>query len=168
MSTNPNFINLISSHEGMLYKIASLYTNSREDKSDLYQEIVFQLYKSFDTFQGKSKRSTWMYRIALNTAITHLKKAKRQLQTTAFSSQMTEVMERFEEDHYEEQRSYLYAQIKALNIVDRGIILLYLEGSSYEEIATITGFTKSNVGTKLNRIKDKIKRNIKTSYDGIR
>lgn len=156
MDKKSRFIKVIKENEGLILKVATLYTNSLQDKEDLHQEIVFQLWKSFDTFNEQSKLSTWMYRVALNTAIYNLKSAKRQINTTSIDTET----ERFAEvvDTSEEKRiRLLYESIQTLNLLERGIILLYLEGKSHQEIAEIIGITTSNVGTKISRIKDKLK-----------
>ncbi len=163
MPNQKDFIDLIKTHEGLIYKICDLYTNTTEDKLDLYQEIVFQTFKSFNTFKGNSKISTWIYRIALNTALTTLNKSKRKLKPTLLQPSFSDSIDRLEEEIYEERSSYLYREIKKLSPIEKSIILLYLEGQPYEEIAKITGFTKTNIGTRLNRIKVKLKQNIKNN-----
>ena len=160
MHTKKEFIQDIKENEGIIYKVTRIYSNNTEDQNDLYQEIVYQLWKSYNSFKGNSKISTWMYRIALNTAISNLKKEKRRGSQVSIDNlllnQMNEV-----DTVMEERITRLYAHIKELNIVERGIILLHLEGKSYDEIATITGFTNTNIGTRLSRIKQKLKTQIK-------
>lgn len=160
MYTKKEFIQDIKENEGIIYKITMIYSNNTEDQKDLYQEIVYQLWKSYSSFKENSKISTWMYRIALNTAISNLKKEKRRGSQVSIDNlllnQMNEV-----DTVMEERITLLYAHIKKLSIVERGIILLHLEGKSYDEIATITGFTNTNIGTRLARIKQKLKTQIK-------
>ena len=160
MHTKKEFIQDIKENEGIIYKVTRIYSNNTEDQNDLYQEIVYQLWKSYNSFKGNSKISTWMYRIALNTAISSLKKEKRRGSQVSIDnlllSQMNEV-----DTVMEERITLLYAHIKELSIVERGIILLHLEGKNYDEIATITGFTNTNIGTRLARIKQKLKNQIK-------
>ncbi len=160
MHTKKEFIQKIKDNEGIIYKVARIYSNNREDLKDLYQEIVYQLWKSYKTFNGESKFSTWMYRIALNTSIYHLKKEKKQVNTVSIDSNLLSRIEQID-SLMEEQISLLYAHIKKLNIIEKGIILLHLEGKSYDEIASITGFTNTNIGTRLARIKQKLKNQIK-------
>jgi len=156
MDKKVKFVNAIKENEGIIYKITSVYSNNKEDQKDLYQEIVYQLWKSFDSFKGKSKFSTWMYRIALNTSIAHINKGKKKINQVPMDFQLLTITE--EDDTIEAERlSTLYAHIKVLSAVEKGLILLFLEGKSYEEIATITGFSKTNVGTRLGRIKGKLK-----------
>ena len=160
MQKQQNFIKLIKENEGIIYKITLVYAFNEEDQKDLYQEIVYQLWKSFDSFRGGSKISTWMYRIALNTSITRLKKEKRKGERVSLDSYLLERIDQID-TIMEDRIKLLYSHIKQLNTVEKGVVLLYLEGKNYDEIAAITGFTPSNVGTRLNRIKQKLKSQIK-------
>lgn len=159
MSSKEAFIDIIRANEGLIYKVAKVYTNSREDEQDLYQEIVYQLWKSFDSFRHESKVSTWMYRVALNTSIAHLSKHKKRGNQLPIEYALLSRVEQYD-PLTEERIGILYAQIKNLDTVEKGLILLYLEGKNYEEIASITGFTATNVGTRLSRIKQKLKSQI--------
>jgi RNA polymerase sigma factor (sigma-70 family) len=150
------FIGIIQENAGLLYKAVKVYTNSKEDEQDLYQEIVYQLWKSYPSFRKESKISTWMYCIAMNTAIAHLNKEKRkgnQVPIDEWLINQTDITD----TAMNERSAVLFAQIKQLNDVEKGIILLYLEGKTYEEMAGIIGFSETNVGTRLARIKQKIK-----------
>ncbi|MDB9721070.1 RNA polymerase sigma factor [Winogradskyella sp.] len=160
MHTKKEFIQDIKENEGIIYKITRIYSNNTEDQKDLYQEIVYQLWKSYSSFKGNSKISTWMYRIALNTAISNLKKEKRRGSQVSIDNLLLNQMDQVD-TVMEERITLLYAHIKELSIVERGIILLHLEGKSYDEIATITGFTNTNIGTRLARIKQKLKTQVK-------
>ena len=160
MQKQQHFVKLIKENEGIVFKIALVYAFNEEDQKDLYQEIVYQLWKSFDSFRGDSKVSTWMYRIALNTSITHLKKEKKKGSMVPIDSVLLNKIEHID-TLMDERIQLLYKHIKQLNTIEKGVVLLYLEGKNYEEIATITGFTVSNVGTRLNRIKQKLKSQIK-------
>ena len=164
MEKKRRFIQLIKEHEGLIFKITKVYAVDEEDQKDLYQEVVYQLWKAFDSFEGRAKISTWMYRIALNTAITHVKKEKKKGLTTTLDSQLHELVYEANQE-LEEQIQLLYAQIKKLNVIEKSIVLLYLEGKTYEEIALITGFSKTNIGTRLARIKQKLKAQIKTIWN---
>jgi len=148
------FVGLIKKHYGIIYKICNIYGgNYRED---LQQEIVYQLWKSYPSFKGRSKFQTWMYRVALNTALFEAKKVNREytelknFENTNGESpeELTEKINRIEQ---------LYFNISKLNDVDKAITLLYLEKCSYKEIAEITGMTEKNVGIRLFRIKNKLK-----------
>lgn len=160
MHTKKDFIQHIKENEGIIYKVARLYTNSAEDQKDVYQEIVYQLWKSYPSFKENSKVSTWMYRVALNTAISNLKKEKRKGTRVTIDNFLLNKIDHVD-TVMDERITLLYAHIKALSVVERGIILLHLEGKNYDEIAIITGFTATNVGTRLARIKNKLKSQIK-------
>lgn len=156
MDIENKFNKIIKENEGLIFKVTTLYTNNFQDRKDLYQEIIYQLWKSFGSFNERSKLSTWMYRVALNTAIYYLKQTKRRVDTVPIDLEIHWFAD--ERDKTEEEKvKLLYAHIQMLNLLERGIILLYLEGKSHEEIACIVGITTSNVGTKIMRIKEKLK-----------
>ena len=159
MKKKERFTKAIKENEALIYKVTLLYTDSLQDREDLYQEIVFQLWKSFDSFNEFSKLSTWMYRVAMNTAIYNLKKSKRKIGTTSIDPMLERIAE-YKDNSEEEKLKLLHDQIQKLNLLEKGIILLYLEGKSHDEIAEIVGITTSNVGTKISRIKKKLKSQI--------
>lgn len=156
MQKEEAFVKIIKEHQALIYKVSALYTEQKQDQNDLYQEIVYQLWKSFDSFRSESKLSTWMYRVALNTAIGQLNKKKRRPHEVSLEIVNTPNTEGYD-PILEERIKLLHAQIQKLNILERGIILLVLEGKKYEEIAEITGFSTTNVGTRISRIKEKLK-----------
>ena len=160
MDKKDNFVQVIKSNEGIIYKITAVYSNSTEDQKDLYQEIVYQLWKSYEAFRGDAKISTWLYRIALNTSIAHINQEKRRGYRIPIDFELLNTAGE-QDKETEERLNLLYAAIKKLNTAEKGIILLFLEGNSHEEIAAITGFTKTNIGTRLGRIKEKIRSQIK-------
>ena len=159
MHNQTEFIRDIKENEGIIYKVTRVYADNTEDQKDLYQEIVYQLWKSYNSFKGESLLSTWMYRIALNTAITHLKKEKKKGVQIEIDDKLLNRKDDIDTET-EEKISLLYAQIQDLNVIEKGIILLYLDGKSYDEIAAVTGFTNTNIGTRLARIKQKLKTKI--------
>ena len=149
------FAALITEHQKLIYKVCHLYASAPQDVEDLFQEIVLNLWRALPSFSGRARITTWMYRVALNTAITQLRKSSRR------RNHEIEHDLRFLASHdpiYNEQAQALYAAIKQLGKVDRALVLLYLEDCSYREIANIIGISESNVGVKLNRIKKKLKR----------
>ncbi len=159
MRNQEYFIKIIKENEGIIYKITRVYTQNETDQKDLYQEIVYQLWKGFEQFRGDAKVSTWMYRIALNTALFFNKQTQRNghnvgLDTLHLKQETADVV-------MEERIQLLYTHIKELQAIDRGIILLYLEGKKHDEIATITGLSTSNIGTRIGRIKKRLKKSIK-------
>ena len=159
MHSHSDFTAIIKQNEGLIYKVVKVYTNNREDEQDLYQDIVYQLWKCFSTFRGESKIGTWTYRVALNTAIAHLNKQKRKGSQVPLDEALLNKTDTAD-TLMAERSEALFARIKQLNEIEKGIILLYLEGKTYDEIAAITGFSPSNVGTRLGRIKQKIKEQI--------
>ncbi|HSZ35095.1 MAG TPA: sigma-70 family RNA polymerase sigma factor [Puia sp.] len=160
MHSEEQFISVIKENEGLIYKVVKLYTSAKEDEQDLYQEIVYQLWKSFNSFRNESKISTWMYRIALNTSIANLNKAKKRGIQLPISETLLNRPD-FTDGSKQEKVDALYAEIRKLDPIEKGIILLHLEGNNYDEIASVTGFTSTNVGTRLGRIKQKIISQIK-------
>ncbi len=159
MGRESEFVRVIKENEGVIFKITTIYTNNREDQQDLYQDIVYQLWKSFDSFRNESKFSTWMYRIALNTALTRIKKNKRKGHSVTIDAVVLRQTEYYDTE-FEERIKILYRQIHQLNVLEKGLMLLLLEGKKYDEIAEISGLTPSNVGTRISRIKDKLKAQI--------
>lgn len=159
MGKEESFTRIIKDNEGVIFKITTIYTDNGQDQKDLYQEIVYQLWKSFDSFRNESKISTWMYRIALNTAIGQLKKSKKHSNKTGIDQVVLQQTENYDTE-FENRLKMVYEQIHQLNILDKGIILLLLEGKKYEEISEITGLSESNVGTRISRIKQKLKSRI--------
>ena len=142
MEKKEKFIAAIKEKERFIYKIASLYTNNSEDKKDLVQEIFYQLWKSFDTFNQKSSFSTWVYRVALNVAIYQLKISKKRIVTVPIDEQVLEYPNNGNTEN-EEKWNLFKQQIDKLNLLDKGIVMLYLDNKNYEEIGEIIGITTS-------------------------
>ena len=159
MQKETEFVRIIKENEGVIFKITTLYTDNRDDQKDLYQDVVYQLWKSFDSFKGNAKIGTWIYRVALNTALTYSKKNKRKIKTVPIDFSKMELKDDTD-DILDHKMKLMYAKIKELSKMEKSIIFLYLEGKDYTEISSITGFSTSNVGTRLNRIKNKLKSKI--------
>ena len=150
------FAQLIRDNQGLIIKVSRLYTNSREDEEDLFQEIVLQLWRSYDTFKGQSKISTWMYRVALNTAITLFRKKTKSPQTDEL--QDFHYKDFLEDDEEKQQQiSTLYKVIKMLPNVERAIVTMYLDDLPYRDIAENLGITEVNARVKMNRLKKTLK-----------
>ena len=152
------FIGQIQKHQGILHKICFIYSNSNTDKEDLYQEIVLQLWKSYPSFRKEAKISTWMYRVALNTAITLNKKAALFENNKAVISDGYAIEEVID---YSEDIKILYKAISKLSKIEKAIILLWLEEKAYSEISQIVGVSEKNVSVKLVRSKKKLAQLIK-------
>jgi len=161
MSKEEEFVRLIQENQGLIYKITTIYSKDKEEREDLYQEIVYQTWKSFDYFKQASKPSTWLYRVGMNTAITHLNKSKRRVSAVPLDDVKIQFAESGDLEK-DEKIQELYVEIRKLNLLDRGIVFLYLEGKTHEEIAEISGILISNVGTRMSRIKQKLKTGMKS------
>lgn len=152
------FTQLIQENKNIIFKICNSYCSNKDDRDDLAQEIVFNLWKAFPAYTPDYKLTTWMYRIALNVAISFYRKEKRAIQFTTYSESLI-VFEESNGDNAEVESnlSLLQKFIHELKEIDKSIILLYLDNKSHKEIAEITGITETNVGTRINRIKEKLK-----------
>lgn len=151
------FLQIITENQGIIHKVCSIYCNLEEDRRDLFQEILVQLWKSFPSFRSESKFTTWMYRVALNTAITSFKREKRQPEKSDFSFEKLKLADEFYDTRAEDQIIMLHDAVARLTGIEKSIILLFLEDKKYEEIAEITGITQNYVRVKMNRIKKKLK-----------
>ncbi len=151
------FLQIITENQGIIHKVCSVYCDLEEDRRDLFQEILAQLWKSYPSFRNESKFSTWMYRVALNTAITSFKKDKRQPDKSGISYENLQLAEEIYDTREEEQIKILNKAVSQLSGIEKSIILLFLEDKKYEEIAEITGITQNYVRVKMNRIKKKLK-----------
>ena len=160
MTKNQEFTRLIREKKGIIYKICNTYCADKDDRDDLAQEIIYNLWRSFDSFNAEFKFSTWMYRIALNVAISFYRREKKFKKHYTISEGLI-VFEDKPEDRTEVEKNLrqLQAFINELKEIDKAIILLYLDDKSHREISEITGFTETNVATKINRIKDKLRTN---------
>ncbi len=145
------FLEMIHQNEGIIYKVVSFYADAEHPIGDLYQEVVLNLWKSYPSFRGESKYSTWIYRIALNTCVSFYRRNKKNVTYVDISVDMPEI-----EDSSEEIQE-LYKLINCLGKIERALVLLYLDDKSYKEIAEITGLSVTNVATKLSRIKEKLR-----------
>ncbi|MGB0840410.1 MAG: RNA polymerase sigma factor [Chitinophagales bacterium] len=155
------FARVIADNQGIIHKMCSMYCDSPEDREDLFQEIVLQVWKSYPSFKGNSKISTWIYRVGLNTAISSFRKKKRQLTQQSMSIEELQIPDRPFNYEFEERLKYMHEAIRQLNNVEKAIVMLYLEEHSYQDIAEIMGITESNVGVKLHRIKSKLKKMVR-------
>lgn len=135
-----------------------MYCNQEEERRDLFQDIVLQLWRAYESFKGDSKISTWMYRVALNTAISGFRKQKRKPEQSQLSDRAYQIPLMAPDPDMEEKRAFLYKAIEQLSEVEKAIVMLHLEDHSYEEIAEIIGITANYVGVKLNRIKQRLKK----------
>ena len=148
------FLEVIHDYQKIINKICRVYRDSREDQEDLFQEIVYQLWKSYPSFKRESKVSSWIYRIALNTSIAIYRKSKILID---YYQEFSEHIHPSDEKTISENEERLFWALRKLNDSEKAVISLYLEDFNYQEIAEITGLSESNVGVRLNIIKNKLK-----------
>lgn len=149
------FTRLVEKHKTIIYTVCYMFSGSREEAEDLFQDVLVRLWKGYGTFRGESDVRTWIYRVSLNTCINGQKRKKRE---------STHIPLSIDVDFFEEisdrtlQVRRLYDRINRLGLVDRALILLWLEGLSYEEIGAVIGISIKNVSFQLHRIKEKLKK----------
>jgi RNA polymerase sigma-70 factor (ECF subfamily) len=143
----------LAGHKAILFKVVHAYAFEHADRQDLFQEVAVQLWRSVDAFRGDSSVPTWMYRIALNTALAWTRKQDRHQRGKQTLEVSEDLLTTAAADGSDPRVEWLYHQIAQLKDVDRSVALLLLDGFSYKEIAAIVGITESNVGVKINRIK---------------
>ena len=151
------FLEKLEKHKAVIFKISKMYMDGYEDQKDLFQEITFQTWKAYPKFEGRSEFSTWLYRIALNTAIMFLKSQKKK---SFIQNSETVNLKVLQEDYnFEEEENLkkMYDAIHQLNAIDKALIFYYLEDYSGKEMAEQLGLTEGNCRVKLNRAKDKLK-----------
>lgn len=151
------FVTELQDNQNIVHKVCTLYTNDRDSHNDLFQEITIQLWKAYPKFRGDAKFSTWMYRVALNTAITLYRKNKRRIDTADYES----IIFKVKADEYDEteelQLKLMYKAVKQLGDVDKALVFLYLEDKNYSEISETLGISEVNARVKMNRIKTKLR-----------
>jgi RNA polymerase sigma-70 factor (ECF subfamily) len=153
---------LVKQHKGIVYKVSRMYADTSEDREDLVQEIMMRLWGSYGSFEGRSALSTWMYRVAVNTAITFLRKEKGK--PTMISDETPALqMQAFDTDQGDEIRLNLfYKAVQELNQIEKALIFYFMEGLSHREISGHLGLSETNTRVKLSRTKDKLKQIIQT------
>ncbi len=154
------FLQLILQNKGIIVKICNAYCHNSADREDLAQEITYALWKSSKNFTPDFKFTTWMYRVALNVAISFYRANKKLQDNISFTAITEEIADQPGNHAAEEKLFLLQQQIAALKELDKALMILYFEEKSYKEIAEIVGITATNVATKINRIKEKLKQNI--------
>lgn len=160
MKNEEEFIALVKANERIIYKVCSFYVSVKISAEDLYQEVVANLWRGYAGFRGESTPSTWIYRIALNTCVSYIRREQRWTTAAqAASVAQQKPQERPREPDSEDRIAILYRIIATLGDIDKAVILLWLDEKNYAEIAEITGLSTVNVGVRLNRIKNKLKSN---------
>jgi RNA polymerase sigma factor (sigma-70 family) len=154
------FLRLVEQHRGIIRKVATGYSSGLADRNDLMQEIMLQLWKAYPRYSAERPFSTWMYRIALNVAISFLRSSTRPVRQTVQLDEIDIVDEAAGPRELDDRIPILQSVIAALDPLNRALLLLYLDDHSYREIALILGITETNVATKLNRLKQRVRRNM--------
>ncbi len=150
------FLTRIQTHKGILFKISKMYMDNQDDQDDLFQEIICQLWKVYDTFRGEAQFSTWMYRVAVNTAIAYFKKEKKQPPRYALpSDQIAEPHS--DPDLRELQLAHFYKALQGLDKIEKALVFYHLEGYSHAEIGRNIGISEGNARVRLSRAKTKLK-----------
>jgi RNA polymerase sigma-70 factor (ECF subfamily) len=160
-AASTDFLAVVNANQGILHRICRLYCSDADDRQDLYQEIVLQLWHSFEKFRGESRFSTWLYRVAINTAISGLRKQKDFI--SSFEPAQLPVVPDEPPGNEEVRISELYRAVGQLNVIEKAIVMLYLEDRSYDEMQEILGINSGNLRVKMTRIKDKLRQMTKNS-----
>jgi RNA polymerase sigma-70 factor, ECF subfamily len=156
--TGEQFLNLIKENRKIIFKICNSYCKNKNDREDLAQEIIYQLWKSYNSFNEEYKFSTWMYRVALNVAISFYRREKKSENTISIEENLIEIEDNNNNScELEINTNLLQKFINELKELDRALMILYLEEKNYKEIADILGITETNVATKISRIKERLK-----------
>ncbi|MDA3952733.1 MAG: sigma-70 family RNA polymerase sigma factor [Bacteroidales bacterium] len=154
------FVFQIEKHQGIIYKVSRMYCDNDQCQKDLFQDILFQLWQSYPSFNEQSKFSTWMYRVALNTAIAQFRKDKKNNEDPVPELPVNIPAEETYKEK-ESRKEIVHWAINKLSKAEKAIIILYMDDYTYEEISEIAGITMSNVGVKINRIKIKLQKILK-------
>ncbi|MFT4017853.1 RNA polymerase sigma factor [Terrimonas sp.] len=153
------FLEILRQNGGILHKVCRMYGNTEEDRQDLLQEMIAQIWKAFPTFRQEAKISTWIYRIALNTAIAGYRKQQRQVFTVAIDAEFSMINDG--EDLIKTERlKLMYNAIAQLTDVEKALVMLYIEDKTYEEMEDILGMTQGSLRVKMNRIKEKLRKQV--------
>ena len=156
-STENQFVEIIKTHQGILHKVCGMYRHDHDNKKDLFQEIVIQLWRAFPKFRQESKISTWIYQIALNVAISDFRKESRSPQRVELSENLMNISDNIYDNSTEEQIEIMHHAIAQLSAIEKAIVMLYFEEKDNEEIAEIVGITQNNVRVKMTRIREKLR-----------
>ena len=154
------FLSQLQMHKGILHKVSRMYMDTEEDREDLRQEIIIQLWKSYNSFKKESEFSTWMYRVAINTAITYFKKEKNNIDTL-YTAEMPDHSSTEYDATKDQQMEQFYKAVHELKPVEKALIFYFLEGLSHKKIGENLGISEINARVKLNRTKEKLQNIIK-------
>lgn len=163
-SNQKEFLKILSAYQGIIHKVNQIYFKSKVDKEDNFQEVVYQLWRSFPSLQNKEKPASWIYAVAINTSISKIRKDSR----LEFCDSVPdiELVDPYEQQKQKENYQRLLNALYKLNEIDKSIMLLYMEDYSYEEIAEIVGMTPSNIGVRIYRLKNQLQKQLKNKSYG--
>ena len=164
-SLKEEFLEIISNYQGILHKVNLIYFRNRSDREDNFQEIIYQLWKSYPDLKNKDSIGSWIYAVSINTSISRLKK-KTRIEYREDLPESMDTVDIEEEISRDNNFRLLLQAISNLNEIDKSIMLLYLEEKSYDEIAEIIGISKSNVGVRINRAKELLKKTLNLKENG--
>jgi RNA polymerase sigma-70 factor, ECF subfamily len=157
-SLEPSFLALIKEHQRIIHKVCRMYADDADDRQDLFQEVVLQLWRAFPSFRGDAKITTWLYRVALNVAISDLRKKKARPEPDKLDEQFNQLKDDSAHAFHDENVQLLYKAIDQLSQVEKALVMLYLEEHSYDEIAEIMGITANNARVKMHRLQEKLRK----------
>jgi RNA polymerase sigma factor (sigma-70 family) len=157
------FEKYIREYETMIHKVCRMYACTAADRQDLFQDIVIQLWRAFPGFKGKAKFSTWMYRVAINTAITGLRKQRKFIVSYEDEVLALHISDESSSQQTEERLKEMYKAIEQLNEIEKAIVMLYMEDRTYEEMEDILGISQGNLRVKMNRIREKLRQLTKSN-----
>ena len=161
-SNQKEFLKILSAYQGIIHKVNQVYFKSKIDKEDNFQEVVYQLWRSFPSLQNKEKPDSWIYAVAINTSISKVRQDSRIEFCDASDSALNiEAATPNEQQEQNENYQRLINALYKLNEIDKSIMLLYMEDYSYEEIAEIVGMSSSNIGMKIHRLKNRLQKQLK-------
>jgi len=162
------FIRLIKQHERIIYKVCYLYADTEANRQDLYQEVIIQVWKGYQKFRGDAKFSTWLYQVAINTAIAGFRKEKKSPVVFDDNAIRPDMSDTGPGETETAQLEQLYAAINRLNDIEKALVMLYLDGNSYEEMENVMGIPNGALRVKMTRIKEKLRQLTKNNQHGIR
>lgn len=158
------FVQMMEEHKKLIYKVSAMYCPQTEDRQDLMQEMAIQLWNALPSYNEQYKLSTWLYRVILNTAISYYRKSQRRSEIVSSTDEsIISLAEEPRNEALEENLVRLQQFIQQLGKFNKALVILYLDGNSYQEIATILGISQTNVATKISRIKQQLKKKFSTT-----
>lgn len=154
------FLEMLRTNTLLVKKVCCMYSDNNDDKQDLEQEICLQLWRAYPNFKGNSKTSTWLYKVALNTAITFFKKQKKKEKGNEICTEFYELTANTDDNDQAEKLAEMHKAISSLSKIEKALVMLYIDEKPYDEIADILGISAVNARVKLTRIKEKLRNTV--------